>query len=64
MFHHKKAEITDVNQLKGKKLIVVKGTTAETYFSNKGLDGDEVLGFNYLRSDKKKKMDNLLCHHY
>lgn len=28
-----KAEITDVNQLKGKKLIVVKGTTAETYFS-------------------------------
>ena len=26
-----KAEITDVNQLKGKKLIVVKGTTAETY---------------------------------
>lgn len=30
-----KAEITDVNQLKGKKLIVVKGTTAETYFSKK-----------------------------
>ena len=29
----KKAEITDVNQLKEKKLIVVKGTTAETYFS-------------------------------
>ena len=28
-----KAEITNVNQLKGKKLIVVKGTTAETYFS-------------------------------
>ena len=28
-----KAEITDVNQLKGKKLIVVEGTTAETYFS-------------------------------
>ena len=28
-----KAEITDVNQLKGKKLIVVKGKTAETYFS-------------------------------
>lgn len=28
-----KAEITDVNQLKGKKLIIVKGTTAETYFS-------------------------------
>ena len=28
-----KAEITDVNQLKGKKLIVFKGTTAETYFS-------------------------------
>lgn len=28
-----KAEITDVNQLKGKKIIVVKGTTAETYFS-------------------------------
>lgn len=28
-----KEEITDVNQLKGKKLIVVKGTTAETYFS-------------------------------
>lgn len=28
-----KAEITDVNQLKGQKLIVVKGTTAETYFS-------------------------------
>ena len=28
-----KAEITDVNQLKGKKLIVVKGPTAETYFS-------------------------------
>ena len=28
-----KAGITDVNQLKGKKLIVVKGTTAETYFS-------------------------------
>ena len=28
-----KADITDVNQLKGKKLIVVKGTTAETYFS-------------------------------
>lgn len=28
-----KAEITDLNQLKGKKLIVVKGTTAETYFS-------------------------------
>ena len=28
-----KAEITDVNQLKRKKLIVVKGTTAETYFS-------------------------------
>jgi len=28
-----KAEITDVNKLKGKKLIVVKGTTAETYFS-------------------------------
>lgn len=28
-----KAEITDVNQLEGKKLIVVKGTTAETYFS-------------------------------
>ena len=28
-----KAEITDVNQLKGTKLIVVKGTTAETYFS-------------------------------
>ena len=28
-----KAETTDVNQLKGKKLIVVKGTTAETYFS-------------------------------
>ena len=28
-----KAKITDVNQLKGKKLIVVKGTTAETYFS-------------------------------
>ena len=28
-----KAEITDVNQLKAKKLIVVKGTTAETYFS-------------------------------
>ena len=28
-----KAEITEVNQLKGKKLIVVKGTTAETYFS-------------------------------
>lgn len=28
-----KAEITDGNQLKGKKLIVVKGTTAETYFS-------------------------------
>lgn len=30
-----KAEITDVNQLKEKKLIVVKGTTAETYFSKK-----------------------------
>ena len=30
-----KAEITDVNQLKGKKLIVVKGTTAETYFSKR-----------------------------
>ena len=28
-----KEKITDVNQLKGKKLIVVKGTTAETYFS-------------------------------
>lgn len=28
-----KAKITDVNHLKGKKLIVVKGTTAETYFS-------------------------------
>lgn len=28
-----KAKITNVNQLKGKKLIVVKGTTAETYFS-------------------------------
>ena len=28
-----KTEITDVNQLKGKKLIVVKGTTAETYFT-------------------------------
>ena len=28
-----KAKITDVNQLKGKKLIIVKGTTAETYFS-------------------------------
>ena len=28
-----KAEITHVNQLLGKKLIVVKGTTAETYFS-------------------------------
>ena len=27
------AVITDVNQLKGKKLIVNKGTTAETYFS-------------------------------
>ena len=27
------APITDVNQLKDKKLIVVKGTTAETYFS-------------------------------
>ena len=27
-----KAKITDVNQLKGKKLIIVKGTTAETYF--------------------------------
>ena len=24
-------------------------------FANKGLDGDEVLGFNYLRSDKKEK---------
>lgn len=24
-------------------------------FANKGLDGDEVLGFNYLRSDKKDK---------
>ena len=30
-----KALITDVAQLKGKKLIVVKGTTAETYFSHK-----------------------------
>ncbi len=30
-----KALITDVAQLKGKKLIVVKGTTAETYFSEK-----------------------------
>ena len=29
------ALITDVNQLKDKKLIVVKGTTAETYFSEK-----------------------------
>ena len=28
-----KAKITDVNQLKGKKLIIVKGTTAEIYFS-------------------------------
>ena len=28
-----KAKITDENQLKGKKLIIVKGTTAETYFS-------------------------------
>ena len=28
-----KAKIIDVNQLKGKKLIIVKGTTAETYFS-------------------------------
>ena len=28
-----KAEIPDVNQLKGKQLIVVRGTTAETYFS-------------------------------
>lgn len=28
-----KVKITDVNQLKGKKLIIVKGTTAETYFS-------------------------------
>ena len=28
-----KAPITDVDQLKDKKLIVVKGTTAETYFS-------------------------------
>ena len=28
-----KAKITDVNQLKGKKLIIVKGTTAETNFS-------------------------------
>ena len=28
-----KAEITDVNQIKGKIVIVVKGTTAETYFS-------------------------------
>ena len=28
-----KAKITDVNQLKGKKLIIVKGTTAEAYFS-------------------------------
>ena len=28
-----KAKITDVNQLNGKKLIIVKGTTAETYFS-------------------------------
>jgi len=29
------AVLTDVSQLKGKKLIVIKGTTAETYFSEK-----------------------------
>lgn len=33
-----KAPITDVDQLKDKKLIVVKGTTAETYFSEQYLD--------------------------
>ena len=33
IFSPQNTEITDVNQLKGKKLIVVKGTTAETYFS-------------------------------
>jgi polar amino acid transport system substrate-binding protein len=31
----KKAAVTDVSQLKGKKLIVIKGTTADTYFSER-----------------------------
>ena len=40
------ALITDVNQLKDKKLIVVKGTTAETYFSQKYPD------FNLVKYDE------------
>lgn len=42
-----KAEITDVNQLKGKKLIVVKGTTAETYFSKNYPDVTLVKFYEY-----------------
>ena len=37
-----KATIKDVKDLKGKKLIVVKGTTAETYFSKNYPDIDLV----------------------
>ena len=50
----KKKAITNVNQLKGKKVIVTKGTTAENYFTSKQK------GVSLLKFDSKTQQFNAL----
>ena len=50
----KKKAITNVNQLKGKKVIVTKGTTAENYFTSKQK------GVSLLKYDSKTQQFNAL----
>lgn len=49
----KSAPITSAGQLKGKSVIVTKGTTAENYFTNKG-------GVNLLKFDSKTQQFNAI----
>lgn len=50
----KKKAVTNVNQLKGKKVIVTKGTTAENYFTSKQK------GVSLLKFDSKTQQFNAL----
>jgi polar amino acid transport system substrate-binding protein len=50
----KKKAITNINQLKGKKVIVTKGTTAENYFTSKQK------GVSLLKFDSKTQQFNAL----
>src|SRR5699024_12644236 len=50
----KSKPITNVNQLKGKKVIVTKGTTAENYFTSKQPDVD------LLKFDSKTQQFNAM----